>query len=148
MSYEVNNHLNNLYVLSNKAVGLGKKFKINKHRAYVYSGVQSRRLLGPTRLLQSSFFSWIGNRKINRFLHFRQEIANGRLVGQNHAFSGRKKTRLKSILVYMAALLGFLKKDVQSFKSTLGNCNYNCSSIFCQGTMSGRPLRLPMRLLT
>jgi hypothetical protein len=33
MSYVVNNHLNNLYVISNKAVGLGKKSKINKHRA-------------------------------------------------------------------------------------------------------------------
>ena len=29
MFYVVNNHLNNLYVLSNKAVGPGKKFKIN-----------------------------------------------------------------------------------------------------------------------
>ena len=29
MSYVVNNHLNNLYVLSNKAVGSGKKSKIN-----------------------------------------------------------------------------------------------------------------------
>ena len=28
MSYVVNNHLNNLYVLSNKAVGPGKKSKI------------------------------------------------------------------------------------------------------------------------
>jgi hypothetical protein len=36
--YLVNNHLNNLYVLSNKAVGPGKKSKINKRRAYVYSG--------------------------------------------------------------------------------------------------------------
>ena len=38
MSYVVNNHLNNLYVLSNKAVGPEKKSKINKRRAYVYSG--------------------------------------------------------------------------------------------------------------
>ena len=37
-SYVVNNHLNNLYVLSNKAVGPGKKSKVNKCRAYVYSG--------------------------------------------------------------------------------------------------------------
>ena len=29
MFYVVNNHLNNLYVLSNKAVGPGKKSKIN-----------------------------------------------------------------------------------------------------------------------
>ena len=39
MSYVVNNHLDNLYVLSNKAVGPGKKSKINKRRAHVYSGV-------------------------------------------------------------------------------------------------------------
>ena len=38
MFYVVNNHLNNLYTLSNKAVGSGKKSKINKRRAYVYSG--------------------------------------------------------------------------------------------------------------
>jgi hypothetical protein len=38
MFYVVNNHLINLYVLSNKAVGLGKKSKINKRRAYIYSG--------------------------------------------------------------------------------------------------------------
>ena len=38
MSYVVNNHLNNLYVLSNKAVVPGKKSKIIKRRAYVYSG--------------------------------------------------------------------------------------------------------------
>ena len=37
--YLVNNHLNNLYVLSNKVVGPGKKSKINKRRAYVYFGV-------------------------------------------------------------------------------------------------------------
>ena len=30
--------VNNLYVLSNKAVGPGKKSKINKLRAYVYFG--------------------------------------------------------------------------------------------------------------
>ena len=36
MYYVVNNRLNNLYVLSNKAKG---KSKINKRRAYVYSGV-------------------------------------------------------------------------------------------------------------
>ena len=41
MSYVVNKHLNNLYVLSNKAAGPGKKSKINKCRAYVYSGGQS-----------------------------------------------------------------------------------------------------------
>ena len=42
MSYVVNNHLNDLYVLSNKAVGPGKKIsKIDKRRAYVYSGGQS-----------------------------------------------------------------------------------------------------------
>ena len=29
MSYVVNNHLNNLYVLSNKGLGPGKKSKIN-----------------------------------------------------------------------------------------------------------------------
>ena len=39
MSYVVNNHLNNLYVLSNKAVGPRKKSKNNERRAYVYSGV-------------------------------------------------------------------------------------------------------------
>ena len=39
MFYVVDNHLNNLYVLSNKAVGPGKKSEINKRRAYVYSGV-------------------------------------------------------------------------------------------------------------
>ena len=39
MSYVENNHLNNLYVLSNKAVWPGKKPKINKRRAYIYSGV-------------------------------------------------------------------------------------------------------------
>ena len=33
MSYVVNNHLNIIYVLSNKAVGPGKKSKINKRRA-------------------------------------------------------------------------------------------------------------------
>ena len=38
MFYVVNNHLNDLYVLSNKAVGPEKKSKINKRRAYVYSG--------------------------------------------------------------------------------------------------------------
>ena len=38
MFYVVNNHLNNLYVLSNKAVGPGEKSKINKCRAYVYLG--------------------------------------------------------------------------------------------------------------
>ena len=32
-THVLNNHLNNLYVLSNKAVGPGKKSKINKHRA-------------------------------------------------------------------------------------------------------------------
>ena len=37
MPYVVNNHLNNLYVLPNKAVGPGKKSKINKRRTYVYS---------------------------------------------------------------------------------------------------------------
>ena len=37
MFYVVNSHVNNLYVLSNKAVGRGKKFEINKLRAYVYS---------------------------------------------------------------------------------------------------------------
>ena len=42
MSYVVNRHLDNLYVLANKAVGPGKKSKINKCRAYIYSGVQSR----------------------------------------------------------------------------------------------------------
>ena len=41
MSYVVNNHLNNLYVLSNKAIGPGKKSKINKRGAYVYSGLFS-----------------------------------------------------------------------------------------------------------
>ena len=30
MIYVINNHVNNLYVLSNKAVGPGKKSKINK----------------------------------------------------------------------------------------------------------------------
>jgi hypothetical protein len=35
----VNDHLNNLYVLSKKAVRPGKKSKINKRRAYVYSGL-------------------------------------------------------------------------------------------------------------
>ena len=35
----VNNHLNDLYVLSNKALGPEKEFKINKHRAYIYTGV-------------------------------------------------------------------------------------------------------------
>ena len=39
MFYVVDNHLDNLYVLSNKAVGPGKKSKINKRRAHVYSGV-------------------------------------------------------------------------------------------------------------
>ena len=39
MYYLVNNYTNDLCVLSNKAVGLGEKFKINKPRAYVYSGV-------------------------------------------------------------------------------------------------------------
>ena len=38
MSYVVKKHLNDLYILSNKAVGPGKKSKINKRRAYVYSG--------------------------------------------------------------------------------------------------------------
>ena len=38
MSYVVNNHLNKLYVLSNKAVGPEKKSKINKPKAYIYSG--------------------------------------------------------------------------------------------------------------
>ena len=38
MSYVVNSHLNNLYVLSNKAVVPGKKSKTNKRRANVYSG--------------------------------------------------------------------------------------------------------------
>ena len=38
MFYVVKNHLNNLYVFSNKAVGPGKKPKINKRRTYVYSG--------------------------------------------------------------------------------------------------------------
>ena len=42
MFYVVNKHLNDLYVVSNKAVGLGKRSKINKRRAYVYSGLQSR----------------------------------------------------------------------------------------------------------
>ena len=42
MFYVVNNHLNDLYVVSNKAVGPGKKSKINKRRAYVYSGLQSK----------------------------------------------------------------------------------------------------------
>ena len=37
--YVVCNHLNKLYVLSKKAIGPGKKSKINKRRAYVYSGV-------------------------------------------------------------------------------------------------------------
>ena len=46
MSYVVNNHLNKLHVLSNKAEGPGTKFKINKHRAYVvYSGGQSRQVI-------------------------------------------------------------------------------------------------------
>ena len=41
MFFVVNNHLNNLYVLSNKTiltVGPGKKSKINKRWAYFYSG--------------------------------------------------------------------------------------------------------------
>ena len=38
MFYLVNKRLNNVYVLSDKAVGAGKKSKINKHKAYVYSG--------------------------------------------------------------------------------------------------------------
>ena len=38
MSYVVDNHIDNLYVLSNKAVGSGKKSKIKKCRAYVHSG--------------------------------------------------------------------------------------------------------------
>ena len=38
MFYVVNNHVNYLYVLSNKAVGPGKKSIIDKRRAYVYSG--------------------------------------------------------------------------------------------------------------
>ena len=38
MFYVENNHLNNLYVLSNEAVGPGKKSKIKKYRAHVYSG--------------------------------------------------------------------------------------------------------------
>ena len=39
MFYVVNDHLGNLYVLSNKAIGPGKESKINKLklRAYVYS---------------------------------------------------------------------------------------------------------------
>ena len=37
MFYVVNSHVNNLYVLSNKAVGRGKKIEINKLRAYIYS---------------------------------------------------------------------------------------------------------------
>ena len=41
MSYVVNNHLDDLHVLSNKAVGPGKNPRINKRRAYVYSGGQS-----------------------------------------------------------------------------------------------------------
>ena len=39
MFYVVNKHLNDLYVVPNKAVGLGKRSKINKRRAYVYSGL-------------------------------------------------------------------------------------------------------------
>ena len=39
MSNVVNNHLNNIYALSNKAVSPGKKSKINKCKAYAYSGV-------------------------------------------------------------------------------------------------------------
>ena len=39
MSYVLNNHLDNLFVLSNKAVGPGKKCKIDKRRAYIYSRV-------------------------------------------------------------------------------------------------------------
>ena len=35
MFYVVNNHLNNLYVLSNKAVGPGKKSKIPEARVVV-----------------------------------------------------------------------------------------------------------------
>ena len=38
MFYVVNNGLYALYVLSNKAVRPGKTSKINKHRAYSYSG--------------------------------------------------------------------------------------------------------------
>ena len=38
MFYVVNNHLNNLCVIYNKAEGPGKKSKINEHRPYVYSG--------------------------------------------------------------------------------------------------------------
>ena len=39
-THVLNNHLNNLYVLSNKAVGPGKNPKLKKRRAYFYSGGQ------------------------------------------------------------------------------------------------------------
>ena len=39
MFYVVNNHLNDLYVVSNKDVGPGKKYQNNNCRAYVYSGL-------------------------------------------------------------------------------------------------------------
>jgi len=74
MSYVVNNHLNNLYVLSNKAVGPGKKSKINKRRAYVYFGGLSicyfiRKALNYVKkgLEINPFFSKKIDKKINEF---------------------------------------------------------------------------------
>ena len=40
----------------NKAVGPGKKSKINKRRAYVYSGLQSRFDLGTVKLGDKELF--------------------------------------------------------------------------------------------
>ena len=45
MFYVVNTRLNNLYVLSNKTVGPGKKSKSNESRAYIYYGGQSTILM-------------------------------------------------------------------------------------------------------
>ena len=54
MSYVVNNHLNNLYVLSNKAVGPGKKSKIKKH--IKKPTLDSRIDVGPTFINFGFFF--------------------------------------------------------------------------------------------
>ena len=67
MSYVVNNHLNYLYVLSNRAVGPGKKYKINKRRAYVYSGLLSMTGIQSEKFIPSISFQGMAVRIIFRF---------------------------------------------------------------------------------
>ena len=106
-------------------------------------------LLGPTRLPQSSLF--FSEQEIERLIGsftFSRKQQTGVQLVKNCAFSGRQKTRIKSIQIYKAALKGFFYKKTFNLFKIHQAIAITSSIFFCQGNMNDRPLRQPMSLLT